>query len=68
MIKTKSEFEGSKDFNCKHLIMDSSYIPLSYLNNDLKFNQISRCILLTDKTIFAHEKATSEENVNLTVS
>ena len=43
--------------------MDSSYVPTKYFN-DLQFKQISRCILLTNKTIYAHEKTTPEENVS----
>lgn len=38
------------NFNCKHLIIDSSYAPDQFFT---EFNsQISRCILVTDKSIF----------------
>lgn len=60
--------EPLKSFNCKHLIMDSSYLPLSCLQQDKIVKQISRCILITDKSIFQNDQNSStnpEENISL---
>ena len=56
-IKTKSgpvinSVENNDlEFSCRHLIMDSSYAPKDYFN-DKNIDRISRCILVTDKSLF----------------
>jgi len=47
------------EFSCKNLIIDSSYVPLEYFNFEKPVKKISRCILITDRSIFDN----SEENV-----
>ncbi len=43
--------------------MDSTYVPLEYFTKDKPSKQISRGILLTDKSIFINETIPNEENV-----
>lgn len=50
-------------FNCKHLIIDSSYAPKEYFN-DLPQNNVSRCVLVTNKSLF--NQTENEEKSELT--
>ncbi|CAF0907292.1 unnamed protein product [Brachionus calyciflorus] len=51
-ITTKNDKEEFK-FNCKNLIIDSSYAPIDYFKSI--DNLISHCILITDKTIYKND-------------
>ncbi len=48
------------EFTCKSLIIDSSYVPLEYFDLDKPIKKISRCILITDRSIFDKR---NDENV-----
>jgi len=56
-IKTKNGSTTSNieindlEFRCKHLVVDSSYAPEDYFNEKNQIS-ISRCILVTDKSLF----------------
>ena len=38
-------------FSCKHLVLGFSYTPLEYFETNAKAKQISKCVLITDKSI-----------------
>ena len=61
-IETLDDEGKCLNFNCKHLIIDSTYAPPEYYKT--ADDQVSRCILITDKSIYLNEEAsTSNENV-----
>ena len=49
------------NFKCTNLILDCSYAPLEYFESNLPCEKVSRCILITDKSIFPTEDR--EDNV-----
>ncbi len=49
------------EFSCKHLIMDSSYVPKEYFNEKNQ-SYISRCMLITNKSLFnVNEQSDAKE-------
>ncbi len=66
-IKTKSGFvknsleNNDLEFSCKHLIMDSSYAPKDYFDEKNRA-RISRCILVTDKSLFDLNETKEEKD------
>lgn len=54
-VDTKSNTE-TNSYKCKHLVMDCTYAPLEYLDlNNEKNTEISRCVLITNKSLFPTE-------------
>lgn len=62
-VDTKSNTE-TNSYKCKHLVMDCTYAPLEYLDlNNEKNTEISRCVLITNKSLFPTED--QFENISL---
>jgi hypothetical protein len=60
-VKSTNDSE-ELNFSCKHLILEASYVPLELFRSDyLSPKQISKCVLITDKSIFSVED--NNENV-----
>jgi hypothetical protein len=51
-------------FSCKHLFVNSSYIPKDFqFDSSTNSKEIARCILITDKSIYYEDKANNSNNV-----
>ena len=59
-VVSKCNPNESLKFISKHLILECSYAPLEYFDSNVEARQISKCILISDKSIMPTQDVQNE--------